>query len=322
MTRARYLQTIDLGELRADSLKMLRDVTTIFNNADLQYWLDFGTLLGAVRHARTLYWDGDFDLSTMDTRMLDRKEMWDQVRKAGYTILLSEPGEHEYVKIFRESNTVGQFRVDLHRYHETPSGNAEFIVSYRSNRFASFLLKLRNLISISMPPGSEQRVACFKIQHFTSYHKICKSVLNAGIPPQDLEELGPIEYRHGTLNSNMDYELTHSKFHVIECPLTDAKRMTIIATKALQLLPHWVQKRGCAALEIPLHWISKTPDKKSEIPLSSLSELEKVQFHDMEFNCPRNSEAYLEKTYGKNWQVPIHAWETDTDFEGKSGVEN
>ena len=45
------------------ALKMLHDVTEILDKYNVEYWLDFGTLLGIVRENRILPWDDDMDIS-------------------------------------------------------------------------------------------------------------------------------------------------------------------------------------------------------------------------------------------------------------------
>lgn len=52
--------------------KYIAPVTEILNDLDIFYWLDFGTLLGAVRDEVISDWDHDFDLATLD---IDRKKL-------------------------------------------------------------------------------------------------------------------------------------------------------------------------------------------------------------------------------------------------------
>ena len=56
--------------------KMLYDVTRIFEKHGIEYWLDFGTLLGIVREGRILPWDDDMDISIFEK---DRQKVHDVV---------------------------------------------------------------------------------------------------------------------------------------------------------------------------------------------------------------------------------------------------
>jgi hypothetical protein len=50
----------------------LRDIKIIFDGAGIRFWLDFGTLLGAVREGKVLTWDDDIDLGALS-------DSWDSI---------------------------------------------------------------------------------------------------------------------------------------------------------------------------------------------------------------------------------------------------
>lgn len=46
-------------------IELLRFVDNVCNKYDIDYWIDYGTLLGAVRHGGFIPWDDDIDISIM-----------------------------------------------------------------------------------------------------------------------------------------------------------------------------------------------------------------------------------------------------------------
>lgn len=50
------------GKIQKASFKILREFDGICRRNNLKYWLDFGTLLGAVRHGGFIPWDDDLDV--------------------------------------------------------------------------------------------------------------------------------------------------------------------------------------------------------------------------------------------------------------------
>lgn len=52
----------ELGTIQEANLKLIKYFDELCSRHNLQYWLDFGTLLGAVRHKGFIPWDDDLDV--------------------------------------------------------------------------------------------------------------------------------------------------------------------------------------------------------------------------------------------------------------------
>ena len=53
----------NLRTLQKCNAELLRVLADYFNQNNLRYWLDFGTLLGAIRHSGSIPWDDDVDIA-------------------------------------------------------------------------------------------------------------------------------------------------------------------------------------------------------------------------------------------------------------------
>ncbi len=74
INKNKYLEQFDASDKKAITTNpntmtilrlMLKKIDTIFNQHNITYWMDGGTLLGAVRHQDIIPWDDDGDLSIL-----------------------------------------------------------------------------------------------------------------------------------------------------------------------------------------------------------------------------------------------------------------
>ncbi|MEZ4195104.1 MAG: LicD family protein [Candidatus Paceibacterota bacterium] len=63
VTPTTIIKTEDIAELRKIQLRILNELDRICKKNNLVYWLDYGTLLGAVRNGKFIPWDDDIDVS-------------------------------------------------------------------------------------------------------------------------------------------------------------------------------------------------------------------------------------------------------------------
>ena len=67
-------------------LKMLEDISDILSKHNIEFWLESGTLLGAVREGRLLPWDNDIDIAISEDSLEALLMVLPEVSSAGYRV--------------------------------------------------------------------------------------------------------------------------------------------------------------------------------------------------------------------------------------------
>lgn len=89
------------GENVLKLYQLMKDVHEIFEKHKLTYWIESGTLLGAVRHTGLIPWDGDIDISIRFEDGYEFQKLIPEFEKLGYEV---EEGYFGY-KIYLIENT-------------------------------------------------------------------------------------------------------------------------------------------------------------------------------------------------------------------------
>lgn len=83
-------------------VEALREVKQILDDAGVKYWLDWGTLLGAVRDGKIIPWDTDIDLGTMCSEADKLVRKIPELEQKGFKVDVTDIGFY----IFREPVTI------------------------------------------------------------------------------------------------------------------------------------------------------------------------------------------------------------------------
>ena len=67
--------------------QMMYDIHQIFTIHNIDYWLDGGSFLGAIRHKGIIPWDDDLDIGMMYSDKKRLLELKDVLSKCGYTLI-------------------------------------------------------------------------------------------------------------------------------------------------------------------------------------------------------------------------------------------
>jgi phosphorylcholine metabolism protein LicD len=133
------------------AINNLREVKEILDKYNIRYWLDHGSLLGAVREGKIIEGDSDIDLGTMFESTKQIVSTFPEFREKGFSVFLDDK--------YCTSNGIS-----IHRFgHEigislycSENDNAWFRFILGKNLFAMFSHLLVHLLSIRVYPKAEK----------------------------------------------------------------------------------------------------------------------------------------------------------------------
>ena len=92
------------------AIKALREVKKMLDKHNITYWLDAGTLLGAMRDGKLIPWDNDIDLGTWYKDIDKIINIVDSLRNKGFLVCF-----HLNFISLRYRN--GNINIDINTYH-------------------------------------------------------------------------------------------------------------------------------------------------------------------------------------------------------------
>lgn len=93
-------------------IEMLPYVTELLKKNNVKYWLDWGTLLGAVRDGRMIPWDFDIDLGIYSEDVAKALALRTEVWKDGYDLCVC-PVLESKLYFYKKDDSGVDFHIDL-----------------------------------------------------------------------------------------------------------------------------------------------------------------------------------------------------------------
>jgi len=72
------------------AVENLREIKNVLDKNNINYWLDFGTLLGAVRNGKIIEWDSDIDLGTWYGNVDQIISIFSELKNKGFRASVTE----------------------------------------------------------------------------------------------------------------------------------------------------------------------------------------------------------------------------------------
>lgn len=203
------------------AVRNLREVKEIFDKHRIRYWLDTGTLLGAVRDGKIIEWDTDIDLATMS-------DSWEKIVSAipellnrGFGVALDNLKICD--NLFKQSIHIVRagYIIDITLF-QAKGGYALYGGIVPTNRISSYLHALYRLLItqgsptlLSMKSKAAHKLCCLlPFQLRKSVSRVVRLMYTASgsklyqwvIPMHYFERLGSIKFYEMTFNIPSDAE--------------------------------------------------------------------------------------------------------------------
>lgn len=105
--------TGNLRKVQLIKTKILQIIDVILKKYHMQYWIDFGTLIGAIRHKGFIPWDDDIDLCIMKDDYLKLPELFaKELQNKGFRISYCNSGGSNIIRFFYDKYWIDFFPME------------------------------------------------------------------------------------------------------------------------------------------------------------------------------------------------------------------
>lgn len=185
------MREIDTEQLKQIQLEMLREVAKFCEENNINYWLDSGTLIGAVRHKGYIPWDDDIDIGMLRPdydKFLQLFNRQSQVYKA-YSIENNSNFYYPYAKVLDtrtvlyepdEKGVKTNVYIDVFVYDNAPTDKDELKKMYKNRDLYRGLNNTRTRMFTGFTTGFKRVVKWLMYPFLCLFPRnyFCKKMIN------------------------------------------------------------------------------------------------------------------------------------------------
>lgn len=291
MTAKKKTHTINLAQKRSEGYKQLSEVIDVLLDHKLTYWIEYGTLLGAIREKEVIPWDTEYDIGVWyNEYKLVAKKLQSIFKNMGYIIDYSAK---DRVKLIHKENLIGGFNVDLHLYHI--NDNIAYVSSNQREKKRNkaiqhlFLSKLYSSLKV-IEDVQPRKVRLGRIiKQLMRYEIETPLEFKISLGRFNFEESFVLE----TDNTSYNFDLLFLKS---KHPLEQ------LQIRLLMLLPQSLIVKLKKRLE-KSYGPGSVTDNIQAFPKDFFENLTKTKFGPLNVCCPADYEQYLLLVYGNDWHI-------------------
>ncbi|NGM73073.1 LicD family protein [Sphingobacterium sp. SGL-16] len=281
---------INIAENKGKAIQHFNLIVDLFSNLKIDYWIEYGTMLGAVRESGFIPWDSEFDVGMWNHDFLSNKDfLLKRFKEMGFHVNTSSK---DRIKLLHKDLLIGAYTIDIHTYHI--KDNTAYVSFNRGKK--SFIEKVVKFLK----KFDEREASVHPIS------KMIKTILKNGYSL-------PSEFYYTKLNYGDKFLYTIKFDNIIlkeESPNSSSiNRFTLgFISTILNNIPKGLLYSLIDSLSNLKSSSQEGTLKVQAIPLNYYKNLAPIKFENTHLNGPAESQKYIENIYGQDWHIGKPDW--------------
>ncbi len=107
--------SVDVDRQKKSAIQHFSLIVDLFKSKRIDYWIEYGTMLGAVREKGFIPWDSEFDIGIWNRDyVLYKSDLLEKFDEFGFHVNTSSK---DRIKLVHRELLIGAYTIDIHTYH-------------------------------------------------------------------------------------------------------------------------------------------------------------------------------------------------------------